>query len=452
MPAFILYWMASVAPTGFSDIDGFPFLGSIVPLSRDARGFFTRVLREHGDRVRMKVLGRDVLLLAHPQDVEQVLVRDQASYGRSAEIRKLAPIFGDGLLASEGALWNRQRRMIQPSFRHDALAQYASIMLSVIRRQMLEWQDGAVLDIHREMMRYTREVICAVLFGEDFAGEVNLGEAVSIVFGGLRSEVLYLPVWRRLPFKRSREWTRAVAILNRAVRMAIERGRTSQTQRTDLLAALLDARDDEGIAMSDQQIHDEILTFFLAGHETAALGLTWTLHLLAANPRAQETAVREIQQLVEEHGDITPRVYSKLRWTAAVTKESMRLYPPVWSMGREVVMDTVLDGCPVKKGTDVWLCLYQMHRDSRWFPDPDRFLPERWLQEPGPKPFTYVPFGIGQRVCIGQHFATMEIVLGLAAIVNEFQLESLSQKEPEMSAWITLRPEKPLQVKVTRRS
>jgi cytochrome P450 len=219
-----------------------------------------------------------------------------------------------------------------------------------------------------------------------------------------------------------------------------------------LLAALLDARDDEGIAMSDQQIHDEILTFFLAGHETAALGLTWTLHLLAANPRAQETVVREIQQLVEEHGDITPGVYSKLRWTAAVTKESMRLYPPVWSMGREVVMDTVLDGCPVKKGTDVWLCLYQMHRDARWFPDPDRFLPERWLQEPGPKPFTYIPFGIGQRVCIGQHFATMEIVLGLAAIVNEFQLESLSQKEPEMSAWITLRPEKPLLVKVKRRS
>jgi cytochrome P450 len=441
--------MASVASSGFSDVDGLPFLGSILPLSRDARGFFTRVLREQGDRVRMKVLGRDVLLLAHPQDIEQVLVRDQASYGRSAEVRKLAPIFGAGLLSSEGELWSRQRKMIQPSFRHDALAKYASIMLSVTQRQMLEWRDGAILDVHREMMRYTRDVICAVLFGEDFAAEQpDVGEAVSTVFGGLRSEVLYLPIWRRLPFRRSREWNRAVAVLNEAVRIAIDRGRKSEVQRTDLLAALLGARDDEGNAMSDQQIHDEILTFFLAGHETAALGLTWTLHLLASNPDVQEIMRNEIQQLVEDHGEITPAVYSKLRWTTAVAKESMRLYPPVWSMGRKAVADTTLDGNVVKSGTDVWLCLYQLHRDARWFVDPDRFLPERWLREPAPKPFTYMPFGIGQRVCIGQHFAMMEIVLGLAAMVKNFQFERGLEKEPEMSAWITLRPQRPILVRV----
>ena len=442
--------MASEAsPSSFSKVDGLPFLGSIVPLSRDARAYFTRLLQEHGDRIRMKVLGRDVLLLAHPQDIEQVLVRDQASYGRSAEVRKLAPIFGDGLLSSEGDLWGRQRKMIQPNFRHEALAKYASIMLSVIQRQMLAWKDGATIDIHHEMMAYTRDVICRVLFGEDVAEEHSkLGEAVSTVFGGLRSEVLYLPVWRRLPFRRSREWSRAVAILNEAVRSAIDRGRGFKEQRSDLLAALIEARDDEGKGMSDEQIHDEILTFFLAGHETAALGLTWTLHALAANPQTQETMREEMQQLLPEHGELTPAAYSKLRWTTAVAKESMRLYPPVWSMGRKAVRDTTIDGHIVKKGTDIWLCSYQLHRDARWFAEPDRFLPERWLREPAPKPFTYIPFGIGQRVCIGQHFAMMEIVLGLAAMVKNFRLKAVSEKEPEMSAWITLRPERPIHVRL----
>jgi len=440
--------MASTAPSGFSDVRGLPFVGSMVPLGRDARAFFMRVLQQ-GDRVRMKVLGRDVLLLAHPHDMEQVLVRDQAAYGRSAEVRKLAPIFGDGLLSSDGELWSRQRKMIQPSFHHDALVQYASIMLSIIRRQVHGWQDGTLLDIHREMMRYTREVICEVLFGANFAaGQPDLGEAVSTVFGGLQSEVLYLPVWRRLPFERSRQWSRAVKVLNEAVRSAIDRQRMSATSEGNLLTVLLEVRDEDGRAMSDQQIHDEILTFFLAGHETAALGLTWTMYLLASNVEAQEAVREEIKQLLNDKGEIAPVVYSKLRWTTAVAKESMRLYPPVWSMGRKVTMDTMLDGTQVKRGTDVWLCLYQLHRDSRWFSDPDRFMPDRWLQEPSPRPFTYLPFGMGQRLCIGQHFAMMEIVLGLAAMMNEFRFEYSSDKEPEMSAWITLRPKQPISVKI----
>lgn len=409
-----------------------------------------KLLRNDCDRVRMRVLGRRILLLSHPNDFEQVLVRDQASYGRSVEIRTLRPIFGEGLLSSEGEHWSRQRRIIQPSFRHDALTNYASIMLSVIGRQTSEWREGAVVDIHHEMMRYTRETICTVLFGKEFLVEqTEVAEAVTTVFGNLRGEILYLPVWRWLPSSRSRKWNRAVKFLNDVIRTTIENRRSSGARSNDLLQALLDACDEDGTMMSDQQVHDEILTFFLAGHETATLGLTWAIYLLTAHPTVQEHIRREVQTTADETGGITPESYAKLRLTTAAVKESMRLYPPVWSMGREVVADTVLGDQEVKKGTSVWLCLYALQRDSRWFPAPDSFMPERWLQSTV-KPFTYIPFGIGQRVCIGQHFAMTEIVLGLATILNAFRLERVTSREPKLSPWITLRPQEPILVRLSK--
>jgi cytochrome P450 len=398
----------------------------------------------------MRVLGRSVLLICHPQDIEQVLVRDRDSYGRSVEIRNLKPIFGDGLLSSEGELWRRQRGLIQPSFTHDALAKYASIMLNVIQRQLRRWQDGEVLDTHAEMMKYTRETICAVLFGEGRAAENNdVGAAVSTVFGDLRSEILYLPVWRRLPTKRSRDWNRAVDVLNRVINEAVHSRRTVPSENDDLLGALLSSRNAEGESMSDRHIHDEILTFFLAGHETAALGLTWALYLLATRPEVQQRVIDEVRS-VTQGNEITPESYSKLQWTTAVVKEAMRLYPPVWSMGREATADTALGGQQVPKGTDIWICLYQLHRDARWFAEPDAFLPERWLQNVSTKPFTYIPFGIGQRVCIGQHFAMMESVLGVAAILSRFRLSLENPRTPGLSAWMTLRPRTPIQLRTAK--
>lgn len=422
----------------------------MVSLSRDALGLFTHTLRTKGDRVRMRILGRSILLLCHPQDIEQVLVRDRDSYGRSVELRKLRPIFGDGLLSSEGESWRRKRGMLQPNFTHDALAKYASIMLRVLQTSLREWKDGETHDIHAAMMKYTRETICAVLFGEDFAAaQKEVGGAVSTAFGGLRSEILYLPLWRRLPLKRSRTWNRAVTVLNNAIRDAIRRRRTSSEDRDDLLGALLSSRNEEGETMSDQQIHDEILTFFLAGHETAALGLTWALYLLAQRPDVQQHVVDEVQS-VTQGGQIRPEAYSRLPWTTAVIKEAMRLYPPAWSMGREATSDTALGGQPVTKGTDIWICLYQLHRDPRWFTDPDSFLPERWVRNSPPMPFTYIPFGIGQRVCIGQHFAMMESVLGLAAILSQFRFTLKNSQPPELSAWITLRPRTPIYLQISK--
>ncbi|MDE1156015.1 MAG: cytochrome P450 [Acidobacteriaceae bacterium] len=441
--------MADSSPTRFVDAPGTPLLGSLLPISRNALAHFTALLTQHGDRVRLRLPGRNVLLLAHPEDLEQVLVRDREAYGRSAELRKLRPIFGDGLLSSEGELWRRQRSLLQPSFQHDALLQYAALMLRTLQEHIDSWQPVQHRDLHADMMRYTREVICAVLFGERFLTEhTGVAEAVTTVFTGLRSELLYLPLWRRLPLRRSRAWNQAVALLNRSVAQQVAERRSSGHDHPDLLGALLRARGPAGEAMSDAQIHDEILTFFLAGHETAALTLTWTTALLAQHPEAQERIREEVTALTGGTRPLSPADYPRLRWSAAVIKESLRLYPPVWSMGREATRQTVLGGEPIAPGTDVWLCIHKLHRDPRWFAQPEAFLPERWIDQPAPRPYTYVPFGIGPRVCIGQHFATMETVLGIASMLSRFTLHPVSPLPAEPSAWITLRPRRPILLEV----
>ena len=202
--------------------------------------------------------------------------------------------------------------------------------------------------------------------------------------------------------------------------------------------------------MSDQQVHDEILTFFLAGHETAALSLTWAAYLLATHAEAQEQAAEEVHRITNG-AELCAEDYPKLRYLTAVTKEALRLYPPVWSMGREASSDGTLAGHRVKKGTDLWLCIHRLHRDARWYQEPDRFVPGRWLGDQVPRRFTYAPFGIGPRVCIGQHFAMAETVLGWAAMLRRCRFSLASSAPAELNAWISLRPKKPIQLLVQPR-
>jgi len=418
-------------------VRGLPFIGVLPAIRKNPLEFFSRILREHGDRVRFRVLGRDVLLLSHPEDLERVLIKRRDVYGRSAQILALRSLFGQGLLASDGALWKRQRAMIQPSFDRHALTRYACMMLDCIARQIAEWRPGAVRDVHVDMMRYTRETICSVLFGSAFAVEHSeIANDVSTVFGDLRSELLYLRVWRWLPFGRSLKWNHAVAALNDSVRNIIEARRASSEPGDDLLAELMKARDTQGASMSDEQLHDEILTFFLAGHETAAIALTWTIYLLARYSGIQRIAQKEVAG-VTENDAVRPEHYAQLRYLTAVVKEAMRLYPPVWSLGRQAA-----------DGTEIWLCIYALHRDDRWYGRPDDFRPERWLDDEPQRPFTYMPFGTGPRMCIGQHFAMMEAVLGLAVILRQFGFDP--HLEPaEVNPWITLRPKQPILVRVS---
>jgi len=435
-------------PLRFTPIKGSPLLGVLPQLHRDALSFFTRVLSQHGDRITFRVLGRDVLLLGHPDDFERVLITDRERYGRSREIRNLRPIFGDGLLASSGALWRRQRRLIQPRFSHDSIAAYAEVMVDCIAGRTAQWEPGQRREMHAEMMHFTRDVVCRTLFGSEPGEDVEtIANAVRTVFSDLRAEILYLPLWRRLPLSRSRRWNRAVEVLNRAIRHLIADRRASRQLRPDLLGVLLSVQDEDGTTMSDQQIHDEILTMFLAGHETSALSLSWAIHLLASHPEVQQKAADEVAAVTSGR-PIRAADYPRLHYLKAIVEETMRLYPSVWSLGRNVEQNTELDGNPIAKGTHVWLCIYHMHRDVRWFPEPDRFLPERWLEVAPSKRFCYLPFGAGPRMCIGQHFAMAEAVLALASILQEFRLSD--SDGGGMEAWITLRPKDGVKVMIER--
>jgi cytochrome P450 len=328
------------------------------------------------------------------------------------------------------------------------MTDYASIMLSCISRLLSEWRVGDIRNIHADMMRYTRETICSVLFGDEFtSNNVEIGNAVSVVFGDLRAEILYLPIWRRLPLGRSIRWNRAVKLLNRFIRDTISARRDSGENGIDLLGSLLRARDSDGEPMSDDQLHDEIVTFFEAGHETAALSLTWAAYLLATHPEIQEQAAKEIF-VVTGGGEIRAEHYPQLRFVTAVAKEALRLYPPVWSLGRKTTKDGALGSLPVPKGTDLWLCLHRLHRDPRWYCEPERFSPERWLGNQVQRRFSYAPFGIGPRVCIGQHFAMAETVLGLASMLRRFRFSVVSSVPAEINAWISLRPKERIELRL----
>lgn len=412
----------------------------LLPLQRDALAFFTEAFRVCGDRVRLRVLGQKVLLLSHPEDFETVLVDDRDSYGRAPEVRNLRPIFGNGLLASDGSLWHRQRRLLQPSFQRDAVRDYAATMLDCIEARRACWRLGDTLEMHREMMHYTRDVVCRTLFGAEPSAESRaIADAVTVVFGDIRAEILYLPIWRRLPTPRARRWSRAVATLNQAIEQMIALRRLEPGSRADLLATLLEARDSDGSPMSGQQIHDEILTLFLAGHETTALSLSWALALLAEHPGVQQRAAAEVDALTAGR-PLAPEDYGKLRFCNAIMQETLRLFPPVWSMGRQVLRDTTLAGNAVERGSRVWLCIHRLHRDPRWYPDPDRFDPDRWLNAQARPKFTFLPFGAGPRLCIGVHFAMMEAVLALASLVGQLHFSATPRSRMESNAWMTLRP------------
>jgi cytochrome P450 len=427
---------------------GLPFLGVALPIHRDAIGFFTRAFQRYGDRVELRVLGKRVLLLSDPADVEAVLVNDRDSYGRSTEVRNLRPIFGDGLLSSEGDLWRKQRRLIQPAFSHERILQYSAVMLASMERQISGWRVGEVREICRDMAAYTRDVICNTMFGQQPSADAEtIARLVTIVFREVRAEILYLSVWQNLPLPRSIRWSRAVRALGKAITRMIDERRRAGELGSDLLGLLLSAQGDDGSEMSSKQVQDEVLTMFLAGQETSALALSWAVYLLAVHPNVQEDAVREVARITGNRG-LNPGDYPALRLVGMIIQEALRLYPPVWSLGRDTVRDTIVNGLLIRAGTRIWICTRQIQRDARWFSDPEEFNPHRWAEKVNRPKFSYFPFGGGPRMCIGHHFATTEAVLGLAAVLSRFRFSLAPEARIQTEAWMTLRPRHGIHVRI----
>jgi cytochrome P450 len=430
---------------------GLPGIGVALQLHKNPMNFFSETIKCYGDRVELRVLGRRVLLLTNPADVETVLAQNAEDFGRSPEVKALRAVFGDGVYSSEGERWRKQRRVVQPAFHHDLIMKHCSTMVSRMTARVNKWSHGDKLDILNEMIGFTTDVICEVVFGKEQSTDAkSVANSVSVVFENLRAEILYLSLWRRLPFPRNRRWNLAIKSLDIAINNAIAERRSSKMGGEDLLGVLLGARDESGRRMSSEYVHDEVITMFVAGQETSAVALFWAIVLLAENPQFQEEAVAEIAQVTNGRA-VMAEDYPRLRFLNAAVQETVRLYPPLWCLGRRAIRDSIVGDLRISKGTDVWIPVRQIQRDARWFSEPDRFNPYRWNGGAQRPKFSYFPFGGGQRSCIAQHFAMAELGLGLAVMLSRFRFRFEAGAKVEMDPWLTLRPKKRVHVAVSSR-
>jgi len=423
---------------------------NLASLVRGQLPWLTGLARKHGDLVRLKMLGKWWFIVSHPDDIERILVKDARIMQRDAGIEIVRRVLGHGLLTSEGELWKRQRKLMSQAFTPKRIADYATSMVRVTDVALRRWRDGATANVHQEMSRLTMEVVADVLFGANMgpADVEAVGSAMEVAnefFSGSPEAMLQVPKW--VPTPRNGRMNRAVATLDRVVYDIIARrraGATSAGGRDDLLATLLAARDDEGAGMSDLQLRDEVMTLFLAGHETTSLALSHALYLLDLNPAIEQRLHDEIRSVLGDRLPTADDVRS-LPFTDWVLKETMRLYPPAWGVGRETTEPYEIRGHAIPVGAQLMAMQWIVHRDARWYPEPERFDPERWSPERAKEipRYAYFPFGGGPRVCIGNHFAMMEATLLLAMIVQRFRVALLPGQTLELAPAVTLRQKGP---------
>lgn len=429
-------------------------MGVMREFNRDTLGFIERC-RDYGDVVRTRFLWVHAYFLYNPADIETLLTTNARSYRKAESLR--SPFFhrlvGNGLVTSEGDFWRRQRRLAQPAFHRQRISSYGDIMVQYAQRTIANWQDGEQRDLSRDMTRLTLEIVVKTLFNSDVSKDADhVGQILTSLVKPFASQAtLKWILDNRLPTPGHRRYFNAVSEIDRIVFRIIAERRASDYDEGDLLSMLLQAQDDDGTRMSDAQLRDEVMTLFLAGHETTALALSWSWYLLASHPEAEKKFHAELDEVL---GGRTPAVSDmpNLKYTEMIAKEAMRLYPPAYAVGREAIEETEIGGFRVPRGTQLFAFQWVTHRDARFFDDPAAFKPERWngeLSEQLPK-YAYFPFGGGPRQCIGNYFAMMEIVLLLATIGQRFRFE-LTEEKVEVLPVLSLRPKSGIKAVVEKR-
>jgi cytochrome P450 len=435
---------------------GLPVVGHLFAFRRDPIGLLQRLARDYGDLVYFRVGPQDVFLLNHPESIQNVLVTHQRNFMKGRGLERAKVFLGEGLLTSEGEFHRRQRRLAQPAFHKQRVAGYGTIMAEYAVRTREHWQEGATVDVAQEMMRLTLAIVGKTLFDADVEAEATeVGVALTTVMEGWsRLMSLFYDLLRRLPLPSNRRTEQGCDRLNATVLRLISDRRASGEDRGDLLSMLLLAQDEEGDSggMTDQQVRDEAMTLFLAGHETTANALTWTWYLLAQHPAVESQLHAELDAVLAGRVPTTEGV-PQLRYTRMVLAESMRLYPPAWVIGRRVLNDYEILPYTIPANSLLLMSPYVMHRDPRYFPDASVFDPQRWTPEAQaerPK-FSYFPFGGGPRQCIGEAFAWMEGVLLLAILAQHWQLRLVPGHPVEPRPLITLRPKYGMRMVLERR-
>lgn len=435
----------------------FPFFGNSFMTRRDPMATLTAWARKYGDVVHYHFFGLPVYFLVHPQHIEQVLLTKAGGMFKGMISRSNPELFGNGLLTSEGDFWRRQRRLSNPAFHRENIVRYSEIATQEAARLLEDWSTGETRNIHDDMMNVTLRVVLRALFGSDLPdrGQV-IEKALDAIMRG-SAGIQAVAAMLHIPTLARRRYFRAVRELDGVVYEIIARGRQKlehgpRSDSSDLLTLFLAAQDEDGSTMTDQQLRDEVITLLLAGHETTALALSWTWYLLAENLPVEEKLHAELDALL---GGRWPNASDlpNLPYTDRVIREAMRLYPPAWRIGRTTSEQFEIADYVLPAGANILLSQWVTHRDPRWFPDPERFSPDRWEEKSTAQlpRFAYFPFGGGPRVCIGAGFAMMEATLLLASIAQRFRLRLVPEQQIEPLPSITLRPKNGIRVQLQER-
>jgi cytochrome P450 len=429
--------------------------GHLSDFSQDPLGFLTKCAHEYGDVVYLRFGPFPAYLVSHPDQIEYVLANTNRQFTKNRGLRTSNRLLlGDGLLASEGNFWRRQRRLVQPAFHHQRIAAYGDAMVAYTRRMLATWQDGEIRELHQEMMQLTLAITAKTIFDVDVEGEdKELGTALSAAmeYFNIRNSNLLL-LSESISAEDHLRFQQGIRQLDETIYSIIRQRRSSGEAPGDLLSMLLQAQDEDGNCMTDQEVRDELMTMVVGGYETTANTLVWVWMLLSQHPEVEAKLLEELQEVLGDR-TATAADLPRLRYTESAVTESMRLYPPVWIMGREVVQDCEIGGYALPVGTTVFMSQWVTHRDIRFFDDPEAFNPDRWADGLAKRlpSCAYFPFGGRPRACIGKPLVMMEAVLVLATIVQNFQLR-LVPGHP-VTPWppFTLRPKHGMKMLLTKR-
>lgn len=430
------------------------------PIARDTINYTRRMREKYGDVCECSFTGIKSYFVHDPDVIKEMLATQGPKMKRTYFFRAFRKFLGQGLFTSDGELHKEQRKLIKPAFYPERVQEYANIMVRCAEEEISTWKDGETININQAMTRITMKVITQSMFGSGIENEViaqvgrDMQATLEVINHILRNPFYVYCLIHDIRIPIVKRFYRYKHSIDKVVNDIIASyRRTEDSSRRDLLSMLMEARDEEtGTGMSNEQVRDEVMTFFLAGHETTTLALTWTLYLLARHPEIADSMHAEIKQVI---GNRLPQAsdYQMLHYTRNIFRESLRLYPPAWTIARETREDMVIKDYHFSKGSVLWTVTYLLHHDEKYFHDAERFIPDRWDEEDVknlPK-YVYFPFGGGNRMCIGEGFAWMEGVLVLATIGRGFRFTLKNSHEVGLDPVFTLRTKEDVTLGVFQR-
>ena len=439
-----------------------PWLGNSLSFARSDRlDWIFGLQKQYGRIVRMRLFSEQVIMIMDPDCLKHILQTNYKDFSkRSMVIEKGKAVLGEGLFTNEGESWRKQRKLAQPAFYKQRLASFAKTMVDCVDDMLLDWEkvekNQQEVDISTEMMRLTLESVTRTMFSSSISEEemASFAKTFPAILRETNRRVLNpIQLFDHIPTKGSREYKQNITRLDNIIFRMIKERRTSGEEFDDLLGMLMAARDEESnTGMSEKQLRDEVMTIFIAGHETTAKALTWSFYFLNQHPEVLQTLQQEVKQVLGNRRP-TAEDFFRLPYTLQVFKESMRLLPPIPLFVRSTEKDCELMGYQIPPNIRIMIPPYLMHRDPEFWEDPESFDPSRFTPEAekARHKFTYFPFSGGPRVCIGNNFAMMEAVLTLARVAQRFKVQPVAPEKVEVDFTLTLSPKGGLPSRIVRK-